>query len=104
MGTTTDEAKLKSQFQASEELRTEFANDFESFVVFSKANLAGRVRLCMGKCSMMSLEEFRCSEELERLGREIEKKTAEIKRAKELQMKSAEDESGQYENAEPCEV
>ena len=99
METKIDEAKLRNQFQLSKELQHEFANDFESFKAFTAADLAGRIRNCMGKCSMMSLEEFRCSEELERLGKEIEKNTAALERAKAMQAKS---DQADYEAGVPC--
>ena len=62
------EVELRSQFEASEDLRAEFGDDFECFVAFSRVDLAGRVRLCTPKrCSMMSVADFHNSQELTRL-------------------------------------
>ena len=96
-----DEEKMQNQFQLSEELQCEFGGDFGAFVAFSRADLAGRVRLCTPKsCMMMSVADFHNSQELTRLTEEIEKKSAALKRAKEIQDKSAQ---ADYERGTPCE-
>lgn len=106
---TIDEKQLRNQFDSSEGLRTEFANDFEAFKAFSLADAAGRIQISRSKsCGPVTAEQFHAEVRMEELNEKIAANESELERLSGLQKKNADDEASQnaaqYASGVSCQV